>query len=383
MLGVAAVIVVRSVMTGFGDEWEKRILEFKPHVTVFSRAPGGILHGEKDLAAKISALPGVVCATPEIDTRVLLAHKGKVLAPILMGLASEDFRSAYKIGRPWSGTFDLDGDSIVLGRNAAEMLGAGVGDEVVVYSPKTLASEDEVYLPVKWKVSGTFSTGRYDYDSGFAVAGLHSVRDIMGMESGVHAIHVKTARPSYPPEFDGICGKIREIAKESCPGATGTTSWREADRELFSAIAVEKNMTAVLMMLISVVALFCVMNTLLVLTVQKTPEIGLLKALGFSKMQIIGVFMKHGMIQSAAGVVLGLAASWAVLSNLQNIVDFLAGAGLEVFPRSVYGLYEIPHRLMVSDVVWTLVSVFFFAALASLVPALLAASKDPVKALNE
>jgi lipoprotein-releasing system permease protein len=142
-------------------------------------------------------------------------------------------------------------------------------------------------------------------------------------------------------------------------------------------------MTAVLMMLISLVALFCVMNTLLVLTVQKTPEIGLLKSLGFSRIQIMGVFMLHGMVQCTLGIVAGLLASWAVLSNLQNIVEFLAKFGMQVFPESIYGLAEIPHRVIVSDVVWAVVSVYGFAILASLVPALIAAAKDPVKALNE
>jgi lipoprotein-releasing system permease protein len=141
-------------------------------------------------------------------------------------------------------------------------------------------------------------------------------------------------------------------------------------------------MTALLLMLISLVAVFCVMNTLLVLTVQKTPEVGLLKALGFSKRQIMSVFLVHGMIQCSAGVVLGLLTSWAVLANLQNIVEALARCGVEVFPASVYGLAAIPSRLVISDIFWTCGLVFVFGLVASFVPALCAASKDPVKALN-
>ena len=142
-------------------------------------------------------------------------------------------------------------------------------------------------------------------------------------------------------------------------------------------------MTALLLSLISLVAVFCVMNTLLVLTVQKTPEVGLLKALGFSRWQIMSVFLVHGMIQCAAGIVLGLLASWAVLANLQNIVEYLATLGLEVFPASVYGLDAIPHRLIAGDIFWVTALVFVFGLLASLVPALIAACKDPVKALNQ
>ena len=376
MLGVAVVIIVRSVMTGFGDIWEEKILDFKPHVSLVPFA-GNVVTGETALAQKLRAIPGVVCVTPEIDTRVLLSSKGKVLAPVLIGVDGSDFAGAYKVGAPVAGEYDLDGDSIVLGANAARQLGVWVGDEVVVYSPKTMVSQDEVFLPVKWRVTGIFSCGQHQYDSGYAVASLNNLRDIMGMERGVFAIHVKTDCPTDPKRFAAIEAAIAEVAPR-----LRQISWREADREIFSALAVEKNMTALLLMLISLVAVFCVMNTLLVLTVQKTPEIGLLKALGFTKRQIMSVFMVHGMIQCGVGVVLGLLASWAVLANLQNIVEWLATFGLEVFPASVYGLAAIPHRLVVPDIFWTSGLVFVFGLLASFVPALCAASKDPVKALN-
>jgi lipoprotein-releasing system permease protein len=381
MLGVAAVVIVRSVMTGFGDIWERKILDFKPHVSIVGTS-SNVVSGEDELARRLKDIPGVVCATPEIDTRVLLSRKGRVLAPILIGVDGDDFAKAYKVGSPAAGSFSLDGDTIILGRHAARQLGAGVGDEVVVYSPKTLVSEDEVFLPVKWKVGGIFSSGQYEYDSGFAVASLPNVRDIMGMEKGVFAIHVKTDCPTVRERFDEV---MRQCAAACAgnPAMPRLVSWQEADSELFGALAVEKNMTAILLMLISVVALFCVMNTLLVLSVQKTPEIGLLKSLGFSKRQIMGVFMKHGLIQCTAGVTLGLLASWAVLSNLQNIVEWLGRMGMQVFPESIYGLPEIPHRVIASDIVWTVLVVYFFALFASFIPAAVAAAKDPVKALDE
>lgn len=378
MLGVAVVIIVRSVMTGFGDIWEEKILDFKPHVSLVART-GNVVSGECELAEKIRKIPGVTCVTPEIDTRVLLSCRGKVLAPVLIGVDGEDFGSAYKLGAPYAGGFDLDGDSIVLGVEAARQLGCWVGDEVTVYSPKTMISRDEIYLPVKWKVTGVFSSGQYQYDSGYAVASLSNLRDLMGMEKGVFAVHVKTDCPTDPKRFGEIIDRIVELSNNRIR----TISWREADRQIFSALAVEKNMTALLLSLISLVAVFCVMNTLLVLTVQKTPEIGLLKALGFSRLQIMKVFVVHGMIQCCLGILLGLLASWAVLSNLQHIVEWLASVGIEVFPASVYNLAEIPHRVIVSDILWVVVMVFVFGLLASSIPAFIASLKDPVKALNQ
>jgi lipoprotein-releasing system permease protein len=377
MLGVAAVLIVRSVMTGFGDQWERKILDFKPHVSL-TPYRGNVVTGEEKLAERLRAIPGVTCVTPEIDTRVLLSYRGRVLAPIMLGVEGGEFLKAYRIGAPRAGTFDLEGDSIVLGVHAARTLGVGVGDEVTVYSPKTLVSRDEVFLPLKWRVSGIFACGQYEYDSGYAVSSLANMRDLMGMEQGVFAVHVKTDCATDAEKFSSVLSAINAIAPE-----LRAITWQEADRELFSALAVEKNLTAVLLSLISLVALFCVMNTLLVLTVQKTPEIGLLKALGFSRREIMGVFMVHGMIQCTAGIAFGLLASWAVLSNLQSIVELLAKFGISVFPQSIYGLAEIPHRVIVSDVVWTVLSVYTFGLLASFIPAFIASVKDPVKALGE
>lgn len=377
LLGVAAVIVVRAVMTGFGDLWERKILDFKPHATISARTPGDVVTGEDELARRIAAVPGVTAVTPEIDTRVMLEYRGRVSAPIIIGVEADRFGAAYKVGRPVAGEFDLDGDSIVLGSGLANTLGVWVGDEVTVYSPKILVSRDEIFLPLKWRVTGIFSCGQRDYDNGFCVCSLANARDLMGLEKGVFAIHVKTSRPTVPEEFDAACDAMRAFAP-----AYRLVTWRQVDRELFSALAVEKNLTAVLLMLITIVALFCVMNTLLVLTVQKTSEIGLMKALGFPRRKIMGVFMVHGLVQVTAGTLLGLAAAWAVLQNLQNIVAMLKHFGVEVFPQSVYGLASIPHRLVGSDVVWVVAVVYVFGLLAALVPAFLAASKHPVEALH-
>ncbi|MDO5319078.1 MAG: ABC transporter permease [bacterium] len=378
LLGVAVVIVVRAVMTGFGDLWEEKILDFKPHASLTSYRSSSVIEGEDGLVKNLSALPGVVAVTPEIDTRIMLECRGRVSAPVVLGVDPDRFLTAYKVGTPRAGEYDLEGDSIVLGVDLARSLGAWVGDDVTVYSPKTLAARDEIFLPLKWRVTGIFSSGQRDYDSGYCVCSLANARDLMGLEHGVFAVHMKMAEPSNAPVFDALCEKIRALAP-NCRVIT----WREADREIFNALAVEKNMTALLLMLITIVALFCVMNTLLVLTVQKTPEIGLLKALGFSKTKIMGAFVVHGLVQVTTGTLLGLTTAYAILKNLQNIVDMLARFGVQVFPKSVYGLDSIPYRLVASDVIWVVVIVYVFGLLAALVPAFLAASKNPVEALGK
>ena len=377
LLGVAVVVIVRAVMTGFGDLWQEKILDFKPHVTLRSQGLGPVIRGEEALAKKISEIPGVTAVSPEINTPVMLQFRGRIATPVVLGVDPDRIGGAYNIGAPRAGSYDLEGDSIVLGIDLARSLGVWVGDDVTVYSPKTLASRDEIFLPLKWRVTGIFSSGQRDYDAHFAICSLPNARDLMGLEDGVFAVHVKTSAPADAPALDAICARIADIAP-----ACRVETWRQTDRQIFNALAVEKNMTAFLLMLITVVALFCVMNTLLVLTVQKTSEIGLLKALGFSKLKIMGAFMVHGLVQVTTGTVLGLGVSYVVLRNLQNIVEQLARFGVEVFPKEIYGLDAIPYRLTGADLVWVVAVVYVFGLLASFVPAFLAASKNPVEALK-
>ena len=377
LLGVAVVVIVRAVMTGFGDLWQEKILDFKPHVTLRSQGLGPVIRGEETLAKQISEIPGVTAVSPEINTPVMLQFRGRIATPVVLGVDPDRIGGAYNIGAPRAGSYDLEGDSIVLGIDLARSLGVWVGDDVTVYSPKTLASRDEIFLPLKWRVTGIFSSGQRDYDAHFAICSLPNARDLMGLEDGVFAVHVKTSAPADAPALDAICARIADIAP-----VCRVETWRQTDRQIFNALAVEKNMTAFLLMLITVVALFCVMNTLLVLTVQKTSEIGLLKALGFSKLKIMGAFMVHGLVQVTTGTVLGLGVSYVVLRNLQNIVEQLARFGVEVFPKEIYGLDAIPYRLTGADLVWVVAVVYVFGLLASFVPAFLAASKNPVEALK-
>jgi len=160
-------------------------------------------------------------------------------------------------------------------------------------------------------------------------------------------------------------------------------TWQEIDSQLFNALAVEKNMMVILLMFITVVAIFCVMNTLIVLTVQKTDEVGLLKALGFSSWQVMVAFVLHGWIQCLVGTLLGIGAAMLVLENLQGLVVVLSRLGVEVFPKDIYGLAQIPWRVIPSEVVVVAASVIVFCTFASFLPAWRAARMDPVTALRK
>jgi len=239
-------------------------------------------------------------------------------------------------------------------------------------------TKDEVYFPERLTVTGIFDSGQRDFDSGFIITSIAVARDLMGMKSGVYSIHLKVSDPQNTAKFSKIVGDVRMLI----PLYTVRT-WREIDSQLFNALAVEKNMMVILLMFITIVAIFCVTNTLIVLTVQKTDEIGLLKALGFSSRQVMAAFVLHGWIQCLLGTVLGIGAAYLILENLHTLVEFLARLGVEVFPKDVYGLAQIPWRVVPREVADVAVSVIAFCTVASFLPAWRAARMDPVTSLRK
>lgn len=376
VLGVAIIIIVRAVMTGFGDMWQEKILAFKPHITM-TRYGREVIRDEASVCSRLEQVPGVLAVAPSVELRVLAERRRRVSAPIVIGTDSARARRVMQVERMVAGTFDLEGDAVVLGVDLAHELGVCAGDELFVYSPMNLVNKDEIYFPERLVVKGIFDSGQRDFDSGFLIVSLDVARDLLGMKEGVYSINLKCAEPQKTAEFGRIVADVRALF----PGCQVQT-WQEVDRTLFNALAVEKNMMALLLAFITVVAIFCVMNTLIVLTVQKTGEIGLLKALGFSSRQVMGVFVIHGWIQCVAGVALGIGVAFLVLRNLQAMVDGLARLGVEVFPKDVYGLAQIPWRVTAAEVVQVAALVVAFCTLASLLPAGLAARKDPVRSLR-
>jgi len=377
VLGVAIIIIVRAVMTGFGDMWQEKILDFKPHITIRSFA-GGVIKDEENLCRRLEQIEGVKAASPSLETRVLVENRRRVVAPVLIGVDPERAKKIMKIDQMRAGEFDVAGDAVVVGVDLAMELGVGVGDDLLVYSPMNLVTEDEVYFPERLKVKGVFESGQRDFDSGYVITSLAVARDLMGMTSGVYSIHLKTEQPANLEYFKGVVGRVEDMTPDFL-----VQTWQQIDSQLFNALAVEKNMMVILLMFITVVAIFCVTNTLIVLTVQKTDEIGLLKALGFSSRQVMGAFVIYGWIQCLVGTLLGIGAAYLVLHNLQSMVDGLALLGVEVFPKEIYGLSAIPWRIIPSEVVDVAISVILFCTFASFLPAWRAARMDPVVALRK
>lgn len=380
MLGVAILIIVLAVMTGFGDVWREKILSFKPHITVYER------HGRNfrpdsvcDLALET---PGVVSASPAIVMQAMVRPgdiPGAESTPVTV-IGTDITRQSILTSitnNLVDGVFAPVDEGIVVGIDLARRNGLYPGSTLLCYSPLNLNADHALYLPEEMIVRGVYDLGMRDFDDGIVLCSLGMARSLLGMEEdGAMAVQIQTEDPEQ-------VHAVRQALEERLGDDFHIETWLEQDRVLFDALRTEKTMMFILLAFIAIVAAFCVTNTLIVITIQKTKEIGLMKALGFSGFQIRSAFLLSGLIQCVAGEALGVGLGYLVLRNLQCLVAGLASMGIEVFPKAVYGLAEIPWRMVPLDVYAVVGTVFLFCIVASLLPAWLASRLDPVRAISQ
>ncbi len=396
-LGIMVLILVISVMTGFERELQRKVLGFDAHLVA-----GGaeVLENWPSLQEQIGRHPMVRGVAPFVQGPVLVEHRGRRLAPKIRGIdpAMEnqvttlaDFLIA--------GEIRLEGNETVLGSELARMLGAGVGDTVMVYSPgnlsaiveeidrlekdgstdkaRTAAELREMVLPLELTVTGIFESGRFLYDSEFMLVPLHIGQEVYSLGDAVHGITVKTDDPYH-------AAAVKLDLEASVDPPVPFSTWMDMNRELFEAIRMERNVMFFLLLFIIIVAAFGIMNTLITVTVQKTREIGIMKALGAGTAQIVGVFVGQGVVVGLFGTAFGLGLGMTLIRYRNQVSDWLANVlGVEVFPRSVYQFSEIPAEVVASDVAIICISAFAICTLAAIIPAWFAARMDPVSALRQ
>jgi lipoprotein-releasing system permease protein len=392
-LGVMVLILVISVMTGFERELTRKVIGFDAHLVVSN---SGVMEDWPEVMRQVSANKEVTAVAPFVQGPVLVEFQDRRMAPKIRGI-DPDLEGKVTNIRDFIilGSLDLDGDKVVLGSELARTLGANVGDKINIFSPsniseileeldrvekegdKTSATAlKQMILPMELEVKGIFESGRYLYDSEFLLVPLHIGQEIYNLGGGAHGLAVKTLDPF-------LADQVKSELNNTLTPPNLALTWIDLNKQLFEAIRMERNVMFFLLLFIILVAAFGIMNTLITVTVQKTREIGIMKALGARTLQIIGVFMVQGVVVGIFGTLTGLLTGITLVQYRNQVSDWLATTlGVEVFPRSVYQFSEIPAEVIPKDVVIICVSAFVICSLAALIPAWFAARLDPVKALR-
>ena len=393
-LGIMVLILVISVMTGFEQELRRKVIGFDPHVVVTS---GGVLEDWENTAATVKQDPDVLAVAPFVLGPVIAQYQNRRLAPKIRGVDPEQERGVVDI-TPFiiEGEYDLEGSKTIVGSELARELGVTVGETLTIFSPgnfqeilseidrlektggkpEDISSLKQLILPTELEVTGIFESGRYLYDSEFLIVPLHIGQELYNLGPAAHGLAVKTKDPY-------LADKVRNDLNSRLDSPAYSMSWMDMNKQIFDAIRMERQVMFFILMFIILVAAFGIMNTLITVTVQKTREIGVMKALGARTNQIVGVFLAQGMVVGVFGTLIGLGLGISLTQYRNEANHFLSRAlGVEVFPASVYQFSEIPAEIVASDVAIICLSAFVICSVAALIPAWFAAKLDPVKALR-
>ena len=371
-LGVAALIVVLAVMTGFQDGIRDRIIEGSPHLLIFQGGSQGLENADT-IAARVKAIRGVRSATPFVHQQALFTTaNGGARGGLIRGVdlttpaVRDDIRSQIR-----QGSLDAltDGSpAILLGRELARSLGVFPGESVTVISPEgAMTAVGMVPKMRRYLVAGTIEIGMHEYDSSIAYLSLPAAKEFAGL-NGVTGIEVKLNDP-----FEAK--NVARLVSAQLGFRYWVRDWMEMNRSLFAALQLEKLALFVVVTIIVLVAAFAIIGHLVLLVAEKRKEIGILKAVGASARSITLVFFAVGMTIGAAGTAAGAAVGLGVIWA-QNTYKVIRLAG------DVYQIDHLPMKLTMSDGLMIIGATLLLSFLATIIPAKRAGSLAPVDVLR-
>ena len=388
-LGVAVLIIVISVMSGFDHDLREKILGFNAHIQVFQSR--GTMQNYAQVASVIASNKNVRGVSPLVIGKVLVetqeetGRQAKVDAPILRGVDPRIEGSVNVLPQSIvEGKFDLSGRGVVIGSEFARNLRLHVGDRLSIYSPRDIEQmrksrgkkNEEAILPEDYEVRGIFDVGYYEFNSLFIVTSLENAQDLYDLGDSVHDLEVMLKDPYQATE-------VKRQLEQTLGREFTVTTWMEQNSAILSALIVEKNVMFYLLFFIVIVAALCILSAQITFVVQKTREIGMLKALGATNLQISGVFLSQSAIIGVLGVLAGYGLGILALTYRNEFLHFMNyWTGFELFPASIYGFSELPALIVARDIALICGSSFVICILGGVLPAWRAGRLKPVKALR-
>jgi lipoprotein-releasing system permease protein len=388
-LGVAALIGTVGIMTGFKEDIQAKILGTTAHIIVQDRMKDG-MNGYDETAKQVETVPDVVAATPFILKQVMLTTESSAQGVVLRGIDPLREGKVTELGKNlMSGQLEdlskpilvnlppvdnpngprqaSEKPGIILGKELALRLGAFVGDTVNVVSPTgTISAMGMVPKIRTFAVAGIFHSGMYEYDSSLAYIDLAEAQKFFNLGETVTGIELKVTDVFHAND-------IARRVEQSLGFSYGARDWMQMNRNLFSALKLEKTMMFLLLVLITIVASFNIVSTLTMIVTEKQKEIAILKAMGATRKSIRRIFMLNGLIIGLSGTVIGIPLGYAFLWLIETFWTF---------DPTVYYISKIPVHVLAEDVLLVAGSAILISFAATVYPSLQAAKLEPVAALR-
>lgn len=384
LLGVAALIIVLAVMNGFESDMKEKILGFNAHIIVLSLQ--GPIDDYEKLTQKIKTIPGVTMCSPFVYTQAIIRKNEGVSGLVIRGLDPQSAHRVMKLGKfisgdmkylvEWEKTgFQLP--PIIIGKELAKHIGVGQFEEVALVSPFGETTPMGMIPTLKrFIVAGIFDSGFYEYDSSVAYVSLKEAQTFLHLGNKVTGLEVRIS------DIYRADKTAREI--ENHLGLPyWARHWMEMNKNLFSALKMEKIAMFIILSLIVLVAAFNIVTALIMIVMEKARDIAILKSMGATSLDIMKIFIYQGAIIGLLGTAMGVFVGLLVAHNVTAIARFLERTlGIQIFPGDVYYLTELPSRVNYGDVTLIVIGSLLLCLLATIYPSRRASKIDPAEALR-
>jgi lipoprotein-releasing system permease protein len=380
-LGVAALIVVLSVMNGFQTELRNSILGVASHIEITEN--NNQLSNWQEVASQVKVQPKVVASAPYIIAQGMLSFGQAVQGAIVRGISPSEEDKVADIGKHMKAGALTDlhaGEfNIVLGADLAYLLGVGMGDKVVLMAPQGQFTPTGVVPRIKqFKVVGLFQVGNQEYDAALALIHIDDAAKLYRMGSNVSGLRLKLT-----DLFDAGDMAIKLSAELSPSGQYYVSDWTQQHSNFFKAIQLEKRVMFIILTLIVAVAAFNIVSTLVMAVTDKRADIAIMRTLGAGPRSIMGIFIIQGALIGIIGTIIGALAGILIALNIETIVPFIENLfHVKFLSADVYMISEVPSQLEWRDVTTIVLVSFVLSLLATLYPSYKASTINPAEALR-
>lgn len=376
MLSVAMLVVVMSVMNGFRAELLDKIVGLNGHAVV--QAYGGRLNSWEEVLRDVQSTPEVVEANPLIEQPLLTTFNGRVEGIFVRGQTQNDLASmADKVLLGNVGELQPDAGKVAIGSRLAQNIGARVGDTITIINPQGRSTPFGTTMrQVGYEISAIFEVGIYDFDEKFVMMPMSDAQTLLLMGDAVGQIEIKVTDPDR-------VGEILAPVQERLAGRAVIADWKTMNSTLFEALQVERVAMFFALSFMVLVAAFNILSSLVMLVRAKTRDIAIMRTMGATRRSLTKIFVTTGFTVGAIGTVAGLGLGAIVLYFRESIVSFIAlVTGQEIWDPEVRFLSTLPSRVDPVEVAGIVALALILSFLATLYPALKAASTDPVEVLR-